>query len=97
MNKSLQKIDIEAALEDLPHWQLEGNVIHRHLVFKDFVAAFAFMTEVALLSERANHHPNWNNVYNELDIRLSTHDAGGLTLKDFKLALEIDHLLANAM
>ena len=62
--------------------------------FKDFIEAFAFMTKVALLAEKMNHHPLWTNVYNKVDISLSTHDAGDLvTDKDRKLAEEIDKLL----
>jgi 4a-hydroxytetrahydrobiopterin dehydratase len=64
------------------------------LVFKDFVDAFSFMTSAAILSEKLNHHPNWENVYNKVTITLSTHDAGGLTDLDFKLAKAIDVVLA---
>ena len=68
--------------------------IVRQFAFKDFVQAFGFMTEVGLLAERANHHPEWSNVYNRVEIRLTTHDAGGLTQRDFSLATEIDQAAA---
>jgi 4a-hydroxytetrahydrobiopterin dehydratase len=86
-----------AALVDLlPAWsftrQAEGGLdaIERKFVFKDFAAAFAFMTRVALLAEAHDHHPDWSNVYNRVSIRLSTHEAGGLSERDIKLAEAID-------
>ncbi len=84
---------ITAGLAGLPEWQREGGGIERSFVFDDFVAAFAFMSSVALLAERANHHPEWSNVYSRVHIRLTTHDAGGLTQRDLDLAGEIDGLL----
>ena len=69
------------------------DAITRTLVFEDFSAAFALMTRVALLAERMNHHPEWLNVYNRVSITLSTHDAGGLTELDTRLAAAIDALL----
>lgn len=75
-------------------WTEENNALCRKFQFKDFSEAFAFMTRVAMLAEKANHHPYWINVYNQLEIRLSTHDAGNIiTEKDRQLALEIDSLL----
>lgn len=85
--------DIVASLADLPDWQRNNDGIERTVKFDDFVAAFGFMSSVALLAERANHHPEWSNVYNRVHIRLTTHDAGGLTQRDFRLAGEIDGLL----
>ncbi len=70
-------------------WSITGGKLHREFTFPDFVAAFAFMTKVAILAERANHHPEWFNVYNRVTIDLTTHDAGGISKKDFDLALEI--------
>ena len=67
----------------------------RHCVFKDFVAAFGFMSQVALLAESMNHHPEWSNVYNRVEIALTTHDASGITERDFKLATQIEALLGN--
>ena len=75
-------------------WKEENNTLHRQFKFKDFSAAFAFMTRVALAAEKMDHHPKWTNVYNMVDIWLSTHDAGNMvTDKDRKLAKIIDSLL----
>lgn len=84
-----------AALAELPHWRLadDGSGISRSLKFHNFVEAFGFMSRVALLAERADHHPEWSNVYNRVDIRLTTHDAGGLSTRDIALAQAIDALL----
>lgn len=73
-------------------WELQDNQLYREFVFKDFVHAFGFMTRVALLAEKANHHPNWSNIYNKVQITLSTHEVNGLTEKDFKLASKIEKL-----
>jgi 4a-hydroxytetrahydrobiopterin dehydratase len=75
-------------------WQEQNNTLYRKLVFKDFSEAFAFMTRVALVAEKMNHHPNWSNVWNTVEIRLNTHDAGDIiTEKDHQLARAIDALL----
>jgi 4a-hydroxytetrahydrobiopterin dehydratase len=81
-----------AALRALPLWQdVPGrDAITRQFKFVDFNAAFAFMARVALLAEKMDHHPEWSNVYNKVEILLSTHDAGGLSLKDVALAKVID-------
>lgn len=78
--------------ETLPGWTLDGEHLRRRFTFADFNAAFAFMTRVALLAEKADHHPEWSNVWNRVDIALTTHDAGGLTARDVKLATAIDAL-----
>jgi len=76
-------------------WTEENNRLHRNFQFKDFSAAFAFMTRVALEAEKMDHHPEWKNVYNKVDIWLSTHDAGDVvTDKDRTLAKKIDILLS---
>jgi 4a-hydroxytetrahydrobiopterin dehydratase len=77
---------------DLHDWTLEegGRAITRRFVFRDFNAAFGFMTQVALHAERHDHHPEWSNVYNRVDVRLTTHDAGGLTERDLTLARHCD-------
>jgi len=84
-----------AALAGLPDWRLsnDGSGISRSIKFKDFISAFGFMSRVALLAERADHHPEWSNVYNRVDIRLTTHDADGLSQRDIALAREIDALM----
>jgi len=75
-------------------WELKNDQLIKSFVFKDFVQAWAFMSKVALLAERANHHPDWTNVYNKVEIKLCTHDAGNtVTEKDRKLAAEIDKVL----
>lgn len=75
-------------------WQENNDQLSRSFKFKDFKEAFAFMTKVALIAEKMNHHPNWSNTYNTVEINLNTHDAGNkITDKDRKLAAEIDKLL----
>jgi 4a-hydroxytetrahydrobiopterin dehydratase len=75
-------------------WQEKNNKLSKTFKFKDFSEAFGFMTRVAMEAERMNHHPNWSNVYNTVEIDLSTHDAGDIvTEKDHKLAKAIDGLL----
>lgn len=75
-------------------WTLKTDAIYRSFEFKDFIAAFSFMTSVAILAEKNSHHPNWDNVYNKVNISLSTHDAGGLTERDFSLAAKIDEVFS---
>jgi len=78
-------------------WTEENMMLCRNFVFEDFCQAFAFMTRVAFLAEKMNHHPNWSNVYNQVTIRLTTHDAGNrVTQKDHQLAQAIDKILENA-
>ena len=88
--------DLEAALADLSGWAKaeERDAIARVFEFKDFNAAFAFMTRVALKAERMDHHPEWFNVYNRVDVTLATHDAGGVSERDVKLATFIDQAAA---
>ena len=84
------------ALATLPHWhEVEGrDAIARSFRFKDFSAAFGFMARAALEAEKADHHPEWFNVYNRVDVTLATHDAGGLTAKDIALAHAMDEIAA---
>ena len=77
----------------LTSWKLLDDQLVREFKFKDFIEAFGFMTRVALLAQQANHHPEWSNVYNNVKICLTTHDAGGITIKDTDLALEIENLI----
>ena len=78
---------------DIPDgWTRDGKEITRSFRFADFSEAWAFMSRVALLAEAADHHPDWRNVWNRVDIRLTTHDSGGLTDKDTRLARAIDEL-----
>ena len=85
-------------LSGLTGWTLEegGAAILTRLKFKSFNEAFGFMTRVALSAEKMDHHPEWSNVYNRVSIRLTTHDAGGLTEKDVRLARVIDRAAAAA-
>jgi 4a-hydroxytetrahydrobiopterin dehydratase len=92
---TMQKLDQGAraeALKELPLWrEVSGrDVIARKFEFRDFNEAFGFMSRVALLAERMDHHPEWMNVYRTVDVRLTTHDAGGLTEKDIRMAKTID-------
>ncbi len=83
-----------AAIAELPDWSLtrEGLAMERKFKFTNFVEAFGFMARVAILAEKADHHPEWFNVYNKVEITLTTHDAGGLSSRDIALAKEIDAL-----
>ena len=86
----LTDAEIDAALASLPGWTRQGDGIERSYRFTDFTRAFAFMTRVALLAEKADHHPEWSNVYNKVEVRLTTHDAGGITARDIALATAMD-------
>ena len=90
--KKLSPAERDERLKIATLWSLapDGLSIRQSLKFADFNAAFGFMTRVALAAEKADHHPEWSNVYNRVDITLTTHDAGGLTAKDFSLAAAID-------
>ena len=77
-------------------WQETSNQLKRSFKFKNFIDAFAFMIKVAFAAEKLNHHPNWSNVYNQVDIVLTTHDAGNtVTEKDWQLAKKIDDIYGN--
>ena len=88
----LDKDAITASLADRPGWVLadDGRAIEREFIFAGFNAAFAFMTRVALAAERANHHPEWSNVYNRVLVRWTTHSCAGLTDLDMRLAWSCD-------
>ena len=91
----LSQAEREDALEGLPDWDFdEGrDAIIRGFAFADFSEAFAFMARVALLAEKADHHPEWSNVWNRVEIALTTHDAGGLSHRDIEMAEAIDALV----
>ncbi len=95
MIAKLSDAERSAALAHLPAWTHEPqrDALTRQFKFDDFSAAFAFMTRVALLAEKADHHPEWSNVYNRVGILLTTHDADGLSRRDIDLAMAIDALL----
>jgi 4a-hydroxytetrahydrobiopterin dehydratase len=84
--------EIEGALRLLPGWKVESGKLRRSLVFPSFREAFAFMTGVALIAEKMNHHPEWSNVYNRVTIDLTTHDAGGITALDVELAEQAEKI-----
>ncbi len=84
--KALNKICSE-------HWQISNDKLHKTFLFQDFPAAFSFMTSIAIHAEKNDHHPEWSNVYNRVDITLTTHEAGGISMRDFKLAAIIEGLL----
>lgn len=73
-----------------PDWEIVDGRLHRRFQFVDFVEAFAFMSAVALVAEKLDHHPNWSNVYNEVDIDLWSHDVGGITERDHRMAERIN-------
>jgi 4a-hydroxytetrahydrobiopterin dehydratase len=93
----MEKLGAKAALKDLPGWSaVPGrDAITRKFEFRDFNAAFGFMTRAALLAEKMDHHPEWFNVYNKVEVTLSTHDAGGVTEKDVKMAKAMDGYALN--
>ncbi len=95
MVDQLNETERADALDALPDWDYdEGrDAITRTIVFTDFAEAFGFMTQVALIAERADHHPEWTNVWNRVEITLTTHDAGGLSQRDLDLATAIDSIL----
>ena len=93
MSNNLSKNEIQKNLKLLnSNWKLVDNKIQREFSFKDFLSAFNFIKEIADLAESLNHHPDIFNSYNKVIISLTTHDLGGVSKKDFKLAMEIDNL-----
>jgi 4a-hydroxytetrahydrobiopterin dehydratase len=94
MSDKLSTVDRDAGLADLDDWALvkDREAIFKSLKFKNFSEAFAFMTRVAIEAEKQDHHPEWFNVYNRVDITLSSHDVDGLSGRDLKLARFIDGL-----
>ena len=90
---TLTPIEIEQRLLRLPDWDYADNAIHAEFEFENFKDCFSAMSRIAFECEALNHHPEWTNEYNVLKIILTTHDAGGVTDKDFKLALAIEHIV----
>ena len=83
---------VDAKLSNLPGWTREGEKLHRVFTFADFSEAFGFMARAALVAEKLDHHPDWSNVWNRVRVDLSTHDAGGITELDFRLAAEMSRI-----
>ena len=88
--KKLDESELRSAVTSLPGWTLVQGKLHREYKFADFVHAFGFMATSAIAIEKMNHHPEWFNVYNKVVVDLSTHDAGGISAKDVKLAKLLD-------
>lgn len=97
MIEPLSEAERADALDSLPDWDYDESrdAITRSIVFTDFAEAFGFMTQVALIAEKADHHPEWSNVWNRVEITLTTHDAGGLSERDVALAEAIDAILGD--
>lgn len=93
--EKLNDLERTEAFRVLVHWthEPERDAITRTFTFKTFVEAFGFMTKTAILAEKADHHPEWFNVYNRVDVLLTTHDAGGLSQRDVDLAVQMDALV----
>tara|TARA_B100001250_G_C19451238_1_gene636079 strand:- start:213 stop:500 length:288 start_codon:yes stop_codon:yes gene_type:complete len=89
----IDKNQINYFIEKNPSWIIYNKTIKKEFKFENFVEAFSFMAKVALLSEKMDHHPNWHNSYNKVKIELTTHDMGGITTNDIKLAESIDKLI----
>lgn len=90
--QKLSEADVRARLSEISGWELAEGKLHKTFRFASFVQAFSFMTSVALVAEAMNHHPDWTNVYNRVTIDLNTHDVGGISALDFRLAKRIDEL-----
>ena len=90
----MKKPEIEEALKNLPGWTVVKGKLHKEYGFADFVHAFGFMATAAIAIEKADHHPEWFNVYNKVRVDLTTHDAGGITSKDVALAGLLDSFAA---
>lgn len=91
--KKLNEQEINERLGNLEGWTFSENALHTSFEFDNFKEAFTLMTRIAFEAEAQEHHPDWTNVYNQLEISLSTHDAGGVTEKDFKLAKAIEGIV----
>lgn len=88
----LSSDEIKAEFAKLKGWSGDGSAIAKTFTFRDFNEAFGFMTRAALIAEKMDHHPDWKNVYKTVEVHLSTHDAGGVTALDFKLAAAMDRI-----
>ena len=91
--KKFNELEIKSELKNFENWKLIDKAIERNFVFEDFSESLAFIVRVGIASENANHHPEIQNVYNKVKLRLSTHDSNGITQKDFDLASKIDGLI----
>jgi 4a-hydroxytetrahydrobiopterin dehydratase len=89
--KKLSGNELDETIREMDGWNLKDGKLQKSFKFSNFIEAFAFMTRIALEAEKINHHPDWSNVYNSVTINLSTHDVGGITDYDIKLAKIIDN------
>tara|TARA_B100000579_G_scaffold25602_1_gene18050 strand:+ start:197 stop:484 length:288 start_codon:yes stop_codon:yes gene_type:complete len=89
----IEQTQLKSFIEKNPSWIEENKAIKKEFKFDNFIDAFGFMSKVALLSEKMDHHPSWQNTYNKVKIELTTHDKGGITTNDIKLAESIDKLI----
>jgi 4a-hydroxytetrahydrobiopterin dehydratase len=90
---ALATTEIEQRLLATPEWQLKDSKLYRRLVFEDFVHAFGFITQIAIIAEKSDHHPEWANVYRTVDIYLTTHEVNGISERDFKMLAKIEKLI----
>ena len=95
MASLLEQHQLDYFIEKNPSWIIDNKMIKREFKFDNFIDAFGFMSKVALLSEKMDHHPDWQNTYNKVKINLTTHDKGGITNNDIILAESIDKLIHN--
>ena len=91
----IQNEGLKELVAIIPGWKNISNHIEREFNFENFIEAFSFMTKIALICEKHNHHPNWENVYSKVIIKLSTHDLGGITNLDQTIASEINEIFSN--
>jgi 4a-hydroxytetrahydrobiopterin dehydratase len=96
MATKLSESDVRSKLQGLNGWTLSDGKLHREYKFADFIHAFGFMTSAAMVAEAMGHHPEWFNVYNQVTVDLTTHDAGGISAKDFELARTMESLYPSA-
>ncbi len=90
---SLSDKQVDLQLEDLAGWQRDGNGIIKSYHFSDFIEAISFMNQAAFYAEALEHHPEWSNIYNVVNVRLTTHDTGGITSHDIRLAKRMEHII----
>ena len=93
MTYLLEQHQLDYFIEKNPSWIIDDKTIKKEFKFDNFIDAFGFMSKVALLSEKMDHHPDWQNTYNKVKIELTTHDKGGITINDIKLAESIDKII----
>jgi 4a-hydroxytetrahydrobiopterin dehydratase len=91
--QKLSHEELQQRLLSMPHWSIREGKLYRHIQFQDFSQAFGFMTQIAIVADKIDHHPEWFNVYNRVEIWLTTHDAGGISERDCALAEKINAVL----